>query len=185
MQKEMISWQEIKDGDKDSLSGIFVDLYDDLFHFAKRFEKNEDAIKDLIQELFLKLWKNRKSLVVKGTLKAYLFNSLRNIWNNKYQTEKRNRESNLLLKEHFIFQSIDFKTDNEITENQKNKLLTELNQLPEKQREAIYLKYFQGFDIEEISDILNMNRQSVRNNLYRAMTKLREKMLLQVFLSLV
>lgn len=183
MQKDKSDWQELKEGNRDSLSKIFIDFYDDLFRFAKRFEKDEDAIKDLIQDLFLKLWKNRKTLGNTENIKAYLFKSLQNIWNNKFNADKRRRESRLHHQVVFEYQSEDFIAHSEIDEIQRTKLFFELNKLPDKQREAIYLKYFQGFDIKEISEILNMNMQSVRNNLFRAMTKLRKNMLLQFFLS--
>ena len=175
----------MKDNGKDILSKIFLDYYDDLIRFAKRFEQDEDLIKDLIQDLFLKLWKGNQLQEENANIKAYLFKSLRNIWINQIRKKRINTEFSDNLEETFIYQNEDFSANEEIDERRKKTLLDVLNQLPEKQRESIYLKYFQGFDIEEIAEILNMNRQSVRNNLYRAMTKLRENMILHIFLSLL
>ena len=176
--------KDLKDN-KDILSKLFIDFYDDLFRFAKRFEKEEETIKDLIQELFFNLWKKKIALNENENIKSYLFRSLRNIWNNKYNADQRIAWKEFRHEETFVYQPEDFNADTDFSKNQKKVLLSELNNLPEKQREAVYLKYFQGFDIEEISEILNMNRQSVRNNLYRAMTKLRDKLLIQFFLSII
>jgi len=185
MQEENNIWVEIKNGNKDYLSKIFLEYHDDLFLFAKRFENDEDEVKDLIQELFFKLWKNRKSLNLNNNIKGYLFKSIRNLFNNKIIVDKRIIKENIRNEESFKYMQDDFSSNNDISESKKKKLISVLNEIPEKQREAIYLKYFQGFDIQEISEILNINQQSVRNNLHRAMSKLREKMLLQTFLSLV
>jgi len=75
----------------------------------------------------------------------------------------------------------DFFDDELNSVDKKMELVYTINELPTKQREVIYLKYFQGFDTGEIAYMLNQNNQSVRNNMHRAISKLRNKMLLEVF----
>jgi len=61
------------------------------------------------------------------------------------------------------------------TENFKNKnIAILLNKLPKRQKEAIYLKYYSGLKTTEISEIMNINYQSVVNTLHKAINNLKE-----------
>jgi RNA polymerase sigma factor (sigma-70 family) len=86
-----------------------------------------------------------------------------------------------LKEDAFNYTPEDFNSPDDLLEMRKQKLLPVLNELPPQQREAIYLKYFQGLNIDEIAEVMEQTNQSVRNNLHRAMLKLREKMVLQLF----
>ena len=55
-------WQNFLQGDKEALSGIFLNVHDDLFRYGFKLSGNENLVKDAIQDLFLKLWKNRSNL---------------------------------------------------------------------------------------------------------------------------
>jgi RNA polymerase sigma factor (sigma-70 family) len=62
------------------------------------------------------------------------------------------------------------------TEENKDKIIrlnNLLNQLPPKQKEVIYLKFYKGLSNEQISQILNINYQSVKNHVYRSIVMLR------------
>src|SRR5690625_5658543 len=61
----------------------------------------------------------------------------------------------------------------QVLKEQKEELQKALNQLSNQQKEVLYLHYFNGMSYGEIEEILNINRQSVRNHMYRAMTYLR------------
>ena len=49
-----------------------------------------------------------------------------------------------------------------------------LNELTPRQKEIIYLRYYNGLDNEEISEVLNISYQVVHNTLYKAFKRLRE-----------
>ena len=49
-----------------------------------------------------------------------------------------------------------------------------LNQLPERQKEVVFLKYYGGFNHTEIAEIMRVNKQSVANLLHRAFTALKK-----------
>lgn len=178
-----IIWNKIKKGDKESLAQIFICHYDDLFRYAKRLEKNEELIKDLIQDLFANIWNKKTRLAHTNNIKFYLYKSLRNLIINNYNNKHNSIQKIDINENDFIFSQVDFSIEEEENTSKKEKLIHAINNLPPKQREVIYLKYFQGFDIEEIAMVLNQNNQSVRNNLHRALTKLRNTMFLEIFLT--
>jgi RNA polymerase sigma factor (sigma-70 family) len=49
-----------------------------------------------------------------------------------------------------------------------------INKLPSRQKEALYLRYHQGLSVEQVSEVLNMNYQSTKNLLHRAILQLRK-----------
>ena len=55
-------WQNFLRGDKSALSEIFLSVHDDLFRYGLKLTGDENLVKDAIQDLFLKLWKNRSNL---------------------------------------------------------------------------------------------------------------------------
>lgn len=63
----------------------------------------------------------------------------------------------------------------------KTRLSSLLNLLPARQREALFLKYFEGLSVDEIGEIMGVNRQSAANFLYRALTTLRENWVEKAF----
>src|SRR5688572_2728479 len=71
-------WMLFKGGDVKAFESIMKTFYRPLFNYGTRFCKNEEIIKDSIQELFLGLWKNRNTIKETLSVKNYLLKSLRN-----------------------------------------------------------------------------------------------------------
>nr|GFC66022.1 hypothetical protein [Tanacetum cinerariifolium] len=57
---------------------------------------------------------------------------------------------------------------------QSARLLAALNRLSKRQREALYLKFFDGFAYERIAEVMGLNTQSVRNLIFNALQVLRK-----------
>ena len=180
-------WQGFLNGNKAALSEIFIQYHDDLFRYGLKLSGNENLVKDCIQDLFLKLWKNRSNLHPVENLKPYLFKSLRNHIIDSLALQK----PMVNLKEDFehpfeiIYSPEDFLINSQITDETRQKVIHALNQLMPRQREAIYLRYFEELDFETISQVMDINVQSVRNSLHRGMEALRKLMLEQPFFLLI
>jgi len=153
-------------------SGEFEKLIEEqkgkLFRFAFSILKNSDDAKDAVQEMVLKLWKNRRSLDASRNLESYCLNALKNQCFDFLRKEKH---------------KLDYQNSNEQktfvepeTGNSDlvEKLKQELKNLPEQQRMAVELKDFQGYNYEEISEILEQNINAVRANVSRGRKKLYE-----------
>jgi RNA polymerase sigma factor (sigma-70 family) len=178
-------WDELKKSNQTIFSEIFLTYYDDLFRYAKRWVRDDESIKDFIQDLFFNLWNKREKLGGTNNIKAYLYSTCRNRLINFKEQSNKNPLQLLNETDWFNYSAIDFQEDEPINTEKIAQLTDCLNQLPPMQREAIYLKYFEGFDIDDIALAMNQKNQSVRNNLHRALTKLREQMLLTCFLNLL
>lgn len=169
-------WQNLREGNRSALDSLFREFYDELFTYSHRIVSDEELVKDSIQELFLELWQRRESLSKAASVKAYLLVSIRRLILNSLQKEKnrytRNRKYiDNLFEEDFTLNQIVF--DNDADKKKKKELLQVLNQLNSKQKETIFLRYYHGLSNAEIAKVMDINHQSVKNNLFRVIKSLR------------
>lgn len=185
---DSIEWQKFQNGDKDVLSGIFLSYHDDLFRYGLKLSGNQDIVEDCIQDLFLKLWKNRQRLKQVEHIKSYLLRSLRNHLHDSLELS-RNNTTSIENTDETIFQveysPEDFLINSQVNEETRNRVIEALNQLSPRQREAIYLRYFEEMDFETIAHVMEMNIQSVRNTIFRGMQVMRDLMLISSFLVMI
>ncbi|RYE52916.1 MAG: sigma-70 family RNA polymerase sigma factor [Sphingobacteriales bacterium] len=144
-----------------------------LFDFGIRFCQDEEIVKDCIQQLFLDLWNKSFDITERDTLKSYLFKAVRN----RVIREKAKWQKNSVLTEDYEF-TLEFGIESKIIAIDSDLELAKkvkklLNALPPRQREIIYLRFYEGLDIPEISDVMGINRQSAHNLLQKAYEKIR------------
>ncbi len=169
-------WHRFVSGDYSCFEGLFKGYYDSLYTYGLKLCNNPDVVKDSLQLLFESIWKRRKNLKKISSPNSYLFIALRQ--NILKEILKSNRQQNLDDQDLESICDISFSEEeilirDEIRKDQKESLLTSLNQLSNRQKEVIYLHYFSGMSYAEIEQILSINRQSVRNHIFRAMQTLR------------
>lgn len=178
------NWQLFLGGDKNALSLIFISHYDDLYNYGLKLCGKEDVVKDAVQDLFLKLWKNKANLKPILSVKPYLFKSLRHHIHDSIELQKSyvqiDNDSDDSIFE-VTYSHEDFLINNQVKEDIKKKVIKALNELTSRQREAIYLRYFEELEFETIAIIMETNVQSVRNTIYRGMEVMRDFMLAEVF----
>ena len=86
---------------------------------------------------------------------------------------ERLEKNDLAMTELFVIGKEDLIIKEESNTQNKAIVLKLLNELPPRQREIIYLKYYHNLSIQEIADVFSISYQVVANHLYRALKKLR------------
>lgn len=173
---ERLLWLKFLNGDDQVLSLIYLYYSSSLFDYGCRFTKDSDLVKDCIQEVFCNLLRTRKNLSETDNVRFYLLKSLkRQILREIQKSGKKLVPINdqdysfeLLLRN-----NIDEHL-NELNEEKQQALSEALESLTDRQKEAIYLRFNRGLEYDEISAILNLNYQSARALIHRAIEKLRE-----------
>lgn len=181
---DLLLWEKLIDGDKDSYSSLFVKYYDDLYAYSLKITKEEDFSHDIIQELFVNIWTSRHKLKPVNNLKPYLLRCVKNLiidYSRKNKTIERTN-SNIVM-EDFVFSPEDFRIDKEESAFQTEKILALLNSLPDRVREAVYLRYFVGLSYAEIAEVMDINSQTAQNFVHRGVRQMKE--LYMVFLAIV
>jgi RNA polymerase sigma factor (sigma-70 family) len=176
-------WSLFLQGDKHAFSEIFLSFHDDLFRYGIKLTRDPETVNDCIQNLFLKLWKNRNNLKQVKEIKPYLFRSLRNHIIDTIELKRQNLPIDHNIEELFIveFTAEDFMISSQTEEETHERVIKLLNQLTTQQRHAIYLRYFEEIEFENIAQIMNMQVQSVRNLISRGLLAMRNFILILSF----
>ncbi len=179
-------WKCLKAGDKSALEKIYRTFFKSLYLYGKKFTTEQSIIEDCIQDLFIEIWEKRDRLSDVDQIKPYLFTSLRRkiiaVVKTKRiegstELEDFHFEAGLSIEDVIISREGDLKN--------KKKLEQAFNQLSNRQKEILYHKFYNQFDYKVISEIMDMNYQSARNLVSRAITKLSQILnVWWVFLSL-
>ncbi len=151
-----------------------------LLGFANKFMNDLDDSKDVVQEIYLKLWRMRSELDQYNSIEALAMRMTRNLCLDKIKLKKTVSLNNVVKDE--------VTSDNTLYEEQQqeiniaaNRAQVAISTLDEPQRTIMQLRDIQGFDYEEIGQILNMNVNTVRVNLSRARKKVREYLLTKYY----
>ncbi|WP_348824549.1 RNA polymerase sigma factor [Flavobacterium aestuarii] len=168
-------WNNLKAGDEKAFSTLFEKYYSDLVRYGNSLCSYDDRVQDCIQDVFTDIWVYRESLSSDVIIKAYLLSSVRKRIARLYQrdpffTKKNNIETTEFLFDFSIEQQL---IDDEITAEKVLQLNTLINNLPPRQKEALYLRYHQQLSVEQIAEIMSVNYQSASNILFRGIQKLR------------
>lgn len=178
--KEQIAlWEAFRSGEEQAFSRLFFDHYQTLFHYGCRISPNPPFVKDILQDFFLDLFESRARLAPHiHNLKAYLITSFRR---RLLAALKKERKANPepaadVSEENYPFElSMEKVIIREENRSMNKRLIAQLlSELPPRQREIIYLKYYLDLSLPEISETLSISYQVVANHLYRALKKLQE-----------
>ena len=171
------TWLRFKSGDKEAFA-IFYNLHiDRLYSYGLKLCNDENTIKDGIQEIFLDLYLNREKInSTPETLKYYLLLALKR---NLFKKLKSGRRFDVGDIKESRFNDLEFSVEYLIIEQEKGEekrhlVIDALNQLPGKQKEAVYLRFNEAMDYPEIASILGITVESVRKQVYRALKTVRE-----------
>jgi len=162
---------------------IFLQFHPMLYRFGKRMGLDDYLVEEGIQELFMYIYQKEIQLATIKNLKTYLLTSFRRRILLKKKSIQRDRA--LSISSDISFEDGDFVLNN--TAEQHGQLFDLLNDLPWRQREAIYLKYFNGLSGKEIAEVMGIQTQVVANTVYKALKKLRQsadKLVLVILLNL-
>lgn len=159
--------------DRDSFKYIFDIHFNSLCAFAKRYLSDVSQAEDVVQESFIGLWEKREDFNHINAAKAFLYTSVRNKCLNilKHKTVIIKHEEELILQ----LESDQFFTEHIIEEETFNKLLFEINLLPQSCKEITMLA-LNGLKNSEIAEELNISINTVKTQKKIAFSKLRHKM---------
>lgn len=169
-------WNQLKLSDDQAFSFLFERYYSTLVNYGKTLMTGEDRVKDCVQDVFVDIWTYRHKLNEAIVPKAYLLSSVRKRIARLHHREHifsniKNIDSLEFL---FDFSIEDRLIADETIAKKVEQLNKSINQLSDRQKEAIYLRYHQGLTVEQVADVLNLNYQSAKNLLHRAILQLRK-----------
>jgi len=162
----------LKNGDVKAFDKLFADYGKRLYHFAYGYLKSREDTEGLVQEVFLKIWKNRDNLNPDLSFKAYLFKIAYHFILEFFEKSNRQRAYQHRLLE----EAIEF-TD-ETDERLNYQMLLEkveslIQKLPSRQKEILLKRKKEGIPVKEIAEQLGISSKTVENHLTEAIKNLK------------
>jgi len=158
--------------DKQVMAIIYDQYAPALYGVVLRIVKTEAAAEDVMQDAFVKIWKNgTKYNSSKGTLFTWMLNITRNTAIDKIRSAGYRKNERIQTIDHHVYNQES--TSNAINPDEIG-VRELLNNLDDKYREVVDLIYFNGFTQQEVSEHLNIPLGTVKTRLRIALRELRE-----------
>lgn len=172
-------WASLKTGNELAFSVLYKRYVNRLFNYGMHSCNDRDLVKDCLQELFARLWSKRETLGVAGSVNYYLFKSFRRLLIGKLIASRKFKLP-FQAEPNSVFEFIPPWEDVLIEDESKNRkmemLKSGINALSKRQREAIFLKFFNELSYHEVSSIMELRVDSVYNLISKAIDVLRAKL---------
>ncbi|MDF9798976.1 RNA polymerase sigma factor (sigma-70 family) [Catalinimonas alkaloidigena] len=169
-------WEAFKSGDRMRFEEIFRAHIRVLYKYGSRFTYDPTLVEDCIQDLFLDLWQKRSTLGSTDSIKRYLLGALRRRIIRKLQQKPAFHHP--LDDAHYDFALVlnieEHIISEEKTTEKRAGLEGAMVQLSKRQREVIYLKYFQQLSYDEIAEVMHITYQAARNLVYQSLKVLKQ-----------
>ena len=174
--------EALKLGSENAFRVIMDFWYKRLFNFANGYLNNVENTKEVLQDVFLKLWDNRQQLAENTILNAYLFTLTRNrcidlIRRERLLIQFRNdkKEEYMRLGENFDALS-DPILDDIFAREVQTEVNRAVNVLPEQCQKVFLLSRSNGMKNKEISQMLNLSEKTVESHLTKALKTIRQSL---------
>ncbi|WP_162340868.1 RNA polymerase sigma factor [Cyclobacterium salsum] len=177
-ENDSVLWIEFKRGNPLAFSTLYDCYVDDLYRYGCSFTKDRQMVEDAIQDIFIYLWNNRKNTTDLVNVKYYLIKVLRNDLIKKI---KKNSVQSIALADQkvAILEQRNFSYEHELFSQQQEESMERrirqlVNLLNGRQREVLYLRFFQEMSYEQIASILEIDIKYTYNIFSKAINQLKK-----------
>jgi len=170
--------ERLRAGDVRALEELFRQQYEPLCRFAERYLRDRAASEDLVQDLFAALWARRTRLDLRGSLRAYLFASVRNRALNvrKHRLVEHDWQRDEAAPEVRVLHRAPRRPDELLDERERDaRVRAAVAQLPERCRLVMQLRWQEQLGYSEIASILGISVKGVEIQLARGLRALRAR----------
>ncbi len=164
----------MKSVDEQAFELLFREYYSRLCCFANRFISNMPESEEIVQEVFLKIWKRRDELRLDSNLSSYLFKSVQNLCLNFI--EHRKIEDNYYEVIELLYKNndVDFNVYESVLFNELQQNIDKaVDSLPDECRKIFRMSRQEGMKYSEIAEKLNISVKTVETQISRALAKLK------------
>lgn len=167
--------ERIRSSDHIAFETLFNKYHSKLCVFSNSYVKSLDIARDVVQEVFIKIWNNREDFYINQSLKAYLYMAVRNQSLNFLQQRKQKQRLKEMLKRRQDLND-EIRQDKFHTEELTERVWKLVEQLPERRRTIFILYRKHGLSYVEIAEVMDIARKTVENQLGKSLNFLRENL---------
>jgi RNA polymerase sigma factor (sigma-70 family) len=176
-QDEEQLWNKFRGGDETAFAQLYKDYAQVLYHYCTHFAQDRPLIKDCIHDLFVELWKHRANIGPTTSVRYYLMASIKRKLVRHLTAEQKISSQDDVQTD--LLPCCDPSYESTIIAHEEDSFVNDclhkaIERLPRRQREAVYLRFYQNMSNEEISSMMQINIQSVYNLIFGALSNLKK-----------
>jgi RNA polymerase sigma-70 factor (family 1) len=173
---------EIRSGSKDAFEFFFLKYYENLCTYAYGILRDKYSSEEVVQEMFIKLWENRQSLIIEVSAKSYIYRTVHNQCLNyinhlnvrqKYTNDKISENKHVIITAPL---SDNYPIANLLVQELEEKIEKAIAKLPNQCREVFLLCRYEELSYAETAKRLGVSINTVKTQLKRAMARLRDEL---------
>ncbi|MDR2139590.1 MAG: sigma-70 family RNA polymerase sigma factor [Tannerella sp.] len=173
--EEQLLWEMFLSGDDRAYAYLYRKYTDELFAYGMRFTLDRELVKDTVQDVFVKIYRNRSKLSKTDKVKPYLYMAMKNTLFNVFKKEKALYHIDTVEPVFIMEYSIeDLIIADEQEAEYRRKISRLLDGLTPRQKEVIYYRYVEEMALNEICKLMDMNYQSVQNLIQRSIKRIKQ-----------
>jgi RNA polymerase sigma factor (sigma-70 family) len=171
-----VLWAEIKAGNMVAFDNLYNTFADDLLRYGCHLVKDKYLVEDTIHDIFVSIWEHKEKMAEVRSVRYYLLTALRRSLHRKIKKES-------------IWQLMDYRNEicgispafiDVISQLQDESALIEkvraaLDKLSSRQKEIIYLKFYQNLSYQEIAELMGLDQKYTYNLASRAFANFKEQ----------
>jgi len=179
-------WNDFRKGEKYALSHIYYQHVELLYRYGKKFSKDNDLVKDTIQDLFFDLLRTRENLGATDNIRFYLMRSYRRKLVQNLRKAQPSQNSVNSEPEPSIVYSIEEEFIGRESLSKRDRVIQNcLQELNPRQREILYYRFNCNLEYEEICELMSLKYDSARKLVHRAIESMKKMLgssdILQLF----
>jgi RNA polymerase sigma-19 factor, ECF subfamily len=168
-------FQSIRQGSLDSFEVLFRTYYKELCNYVYQYFNDKDTAEEIVQDLFYKLWVKKETLIIRKSVRSYLYKSA---YNNTMLLlrEKNTRKMTDVIPENA--EMIPVNEPDELLQASELEIAVQstMSSMPKKVRRIFELSRFEGLKYKEIADRLSISIKTVEANMGKALKLFRKKL---------
>ncbi len=177
---DQLLWDQLRAGSGQAFADIYRQYFKVLYNYASKLTADKELVKDCLHDLFIEVWERRQKLPPTTSIKFYLFKAVRYTVLDRLTSRSRKVvDCGAYPEARFDF-ILPYESDliaRQLSEEQQQRLQAALTNLTERQKEAIFLRFYSGFSYEQIAAVMSLNVDSTYNLVSRALSVLRKQLI--------
>ncbi|WP_019991450.1 RNA polymerase sigma factor [Rudanella lutea] len=181
-------WQAFQQGDEEAYTSLYRTHIRPMYRYGMSLTPISEAfVLDCIHDVFAEIWIKRNRLGQPENVRFYLLKALKTRMIHLMQRKERPYQPLSQVEFDELWaepSSEELLSEQQETTNRQELVQKLISQLPPRQQEAVRLRFVEEMDYHEIAQVLDINRQSAQNLVFRAVEKLRKWLLAFILLFL-
>jgi RNA polymerase sigma-70 factor (ECF subfamily) len=166
---ELILWNRVRADDTKAFESLFKQYYPKMCLFSKQYTHDITTSREIVQDVFIYLWENRKKLEIKTSVRSYLASAVR--YNSIRRIESDSKIT--VLTDILPEQDVEFYDHLEYAELQ-NSILKAIELLPQQCQRVFLMSRFEQMKYSEIAALLKISVKTVEAHMTKALRMLQD-----------